>query len=56
MSRRTVERLKEILERTEQARARLRRENPQATAVGGQMRRDEDALREAIAILTEHRP
>jgi hypothetical protein len=52
MSRRTVRRLKEILARTEGARAASKRDNPNASAVRGQLRRDEDALREAIELLT----
>lgn len=52
MSRRTVQRLKEILARTEHARAASKRDNPNASAVRGQLRRDEDALREAIELLS----
>jgi hypothetical protein len=51
MSRRTVQRLKEILARTEYARSASKRDNPKASAVRGQLRRDEDALREAIELL-----
>lgn len=54
MSRRTMQRLKEILARTEHARAASKRDNPNASAFRGQLRRDEDALREAIEILTNH--
>jgi hypothetical protein len=56
VSRRTVERLKRILARTEQERERSRRDNPKGTAVQGQLRRDEDALREAIELISGARP
>jgi hypothetical protein len=56
VSRRTVTRLKEILERTRQARERSMRENPMASAVRVQLRRDEDALCEAIELISGERP
>lgn len=52
MSRRTINRLGEILQRTQQAREQSKCDNPAASAVRGQLRRDEEALREAIQILT----
>lgn len=52
MSRRTINRLGEILQRTQQAREQSKRETPSASAVRVQMRRDEDALKEAISILS----
>ena len=55
MSRRTVRRLQEILHRSQMAREQHKRDCPLGTAVRGQMRRDEDALREAIAIISGER-